>query len=58
MVTAEARENDKSSSRKSEWLTFLFVTMVVFPALTVAIVGGYGFVVWMLHLINGPPVAG
>ena len=34
-----------------------FVVLVVFlaPILAVAIVGGYGFAVWMSQLIMGPP---
>lgn len=58
MATEEANAGTRDSSRGSEWLTFLFVTMVFFPGLAIAIVGGYGFIVWILQLINGPPVAG
>jgi len=43
------------SSRKKEWLTFLTLTLVILPALAVAFVGTYGFVVWMSQLVNGPP---
>ena len=34
-----------------------FVLLVVFqaPILSVAIVGGYGFLVWMSQLVLGPP---
>ncbi len=34
-----------------------FVALVIFlgPILAVAIVGGYGFAVWMSQLILGPP---
>jgi nitrate reductase NapE len=34
---------------------FLFLTVVLAPVLAVATVGGYGFVVWMLQMIFGPP---
>ena len=34
---------------------FLFLTVVLAPVLTLAIVGGYGFAVWMLQIIAGPP---
>ena len=51
-------EPDARSKRLTEWSTFLFVTLIVLPGLTVAFVGGYGFIVWMLQLINGPPSAG
>ena len=44
-----------SSSRKGELLAFLFLTVVVAPVLSVVIVGGYGFLVWMYQLLAGPP---
>ena len=51
-------EQEDSSTRLAEWSTFLFVTLIVFPGLTVVSVGAYGFIVWMMQLINGPPVYG
>jgi periplasmic nitrate reductase NapE len=36
-------------------LVFLFLTVVLAPMLAVAIVGGYGFMVWMYQLFAGPP---
>ena len=46
---------DPASTRKAELRSFLFLTVVMAPLLSVMIVGGYGFVVWMYQLINGPP---
>ena len=34
---------------------FLFLVICLFPLLSVAIVGGYGFIVWMYQLVAGPP---
>ncbi len=45
----------QGSTRGQEWLTFLFLTIILLPGLTVAFVAAYGFVVWMLQLIYGPP---
>lgn len=45
----------QSASKSEEWRSFLFLTVVMAPALAVMIVGGYGFVIWMLQLVNGPP---
>lgn len=42
-------------SRRRELLVFLFLTVVLAPVLAVAIVGGYGFAVWMYQLVSGPP---
>lgn len=41
---------------RAEWLSFLVLTLIVLPALAVIFVGGYGFVIWMSQIINGPPV--
>ena len=41
--------------RRRELLVFLFLTVVLAPMLAVAIVGGYGFMVWMYQLFAGPP---
>ena len=42
-------------SRAQELSLFLLLTVVLAPVLAVAIVGGYGFLVWMYQLIAGPP---
>ena len=57
-MSTEIDEHEERSQRLTEWSTFLFVTLVVLPGLAVAFVGSYGFIVWVLQLINGPPVAG
>lgn len=50
-----AETQDKSNTKTRELGGFLFLTVVLAPALTVAIVGGYGFSIWMYQLIAGPP---
>ena len=47
----------ETTSKRREWGMFLFLTVVLAPVLAVAIVGGYGFLVWMYQLIAGPPSA-
>jgi nitrate reductase NapE len=42
-------------SRRRELFLFLFLTVLLAPVLAIAIVGGYGFLVWMYQLIAGPP---
>jgi len=44
-------------SRRSELTLFLFITVVLFPILSVMIVGGYGFAVWIYQMFTGPPTA-
>ena len=41
--------------KKEELRSFLFLTAVMVPVLSVIVVGGYGFLVWMYQLIGGPP---
>jgi len=41
--------------RRQELIVFILFTVFVAPALAVAIVGGYGFVIWMYQLLSGPP---
>ena len=45
----------QSATRKQELRSFLFLTVVTAPVLAVMVVGGYGFLVWMLQLFTGPP---
>ena len=43
--------------RNAELRSFLFLTIVMMPALSVIIGGGYGFLVWMYQILAGPPSA-
>ncbi len=42
-------------SRAQELRSFLFLSVVMAPVLAVIVVSGYGFLVWMLQLMAGPP---
>ena len=42
-------------TKAQELRSFLFLSVVMAPVLAVAIVGGYGFLVWMYQLFAGPP---
>jgi nitrate reductase NapE len=42
-------------SKAAELRVFIFLAVILAPVLSVAIVGGYGFLVWMSQLILGPP---
>ncbi|BEU05161.1 trimethylamine N-oxide reductase system protein TorE [Agarivorans sp. OAG1] len=46
---------EDSPSKMDEWKVFLFIAVVLFPILAVVTVGGYGFIVWMLQIMMGPP---
>lgn len=48
-------DDDPEQQKSREWAIFLFITVLLGPALAVAIVGGYGFIVWMYQIFAGPP---
>lgn len=41
--------------RRMEIFAFLFLTVVLMPALAVATVGGFGLAVWIYQIVAGPP---
>jgi nitrate reductase NapE len=45
------------SGKRQELRAFLFLAVVLAPVLAVAVVSGYGFLVWMFQLVAGPPGA-
>ena len=53
-----AKSAEHVVTRGEELRAFLMFTVILAPAAAVACVGGYGFVVWMLQLIYGPPTSG
>lgn len=45
---------DRHTPTKAEEIrAFLFITVVAAPILAIAIVGGYGFFIWMYQLFTG-----
>jgi nitrate reductase NapE len=52
-ATAASDPDAVPSTYQEELRTFLFLTVVTAPVLAVAIVGGYGFMVWMYQLFTG-----
>lgn len=48
-------QSPPATSRRQEWRTFLLLTVVLIPLLSVLIVAGYGFSVWFLQMLFGPP---
>ena len=55
---ADRAGSEHAVSRGEELRAFLMFTVVLAPLAAVVCVGGYGFIVWMLHLIYGPPTGG
>ena len=44
-----------ATTRTEEWRSVLFLAFVMAPIVAVAVVSGYGFLVWMFQLVAGPP---
>ena len=50
-------EQAQPHTRAQELRAFLTLSVLLAPVLAVALVSGYGFLVWMVQLIAGPPGA-
>jgi len=49
-------ENEEPLTSRAEELKAAFIVVgIIIPALTIFFIGSYGFVVWMMQLIFGPP---
>lgn len=47
--------SDREITQKDERLGFIILAVFLAPILSVVIVGGFGFAVWISQLIFGPP---
>lgn len=44
-----------TSGRRAEFLVFAIIVAFIWPVVAVGVVGGFGFLIWMVQLILGPP---
>ena len=51
MVTRD----DETAQKGKELRLFLFLIVCLFPLLSIALVGGYGFFIWFMQMLIGPP---
>ncbi|MEH6590416.1 MAG: periplasmic nitrate reductase, NapE protein [Halioglobus sp.] len=49
---------EELSEKTIERRTFIFLAVFLAPVMAVAIVGSYGFAIWISQLIIGPPGTG
>ena len=54
-MVERANEVDRRGRRRAELLTFFILAFGIWPIVAVAVVGGYGFLVWMWQIVFGPP---
>lgn len=52
---AQMASGTQANSKGRETTAFLLLTVCLFPALTVAFIAIFGFVVWVSQMIGGPP---
>ena len=51
----DSRSSADPQRKKEEFRTWVFLSLIMAPILSVVIVSGYGFLVWMYQLFVGPP---
>lgn len=44
-----------ATTKKQEFLMFLILAVLIWPVITMAFIGAYGFIVWFTQMIFGPP---
>lgn len=45
----------RRGDRKTELTVFAVLAVLIWPFIAVAVVAGYGFLVWMYYMFTGPP---
>jgi nitrate reductase NapE len=41
--------------RRAEIFAFFVLAVFIWPIIAVGVVGSYGFIIWMLQIVYGPP---
>ncbi len=54
-TSTDPRPPVDQGTRRREIAMFLLLAVFIWPVLSIAVVGGYGFIVWMSQMILGPP---
>jgi nitrate reductase NapE len=54
-MNASDSDEDHVLTRRGERRVFLFIAVFLFPALSIALVGGYGLLIWLYQILAGPP---
>ena len=55
---SEHEKKPAQYTKSEELRSFLFLTVVMAPAVTVIFIASFGFVIWMYQIIAGPPTGG
>ncbi len=55
MTTTPDTPDSSPSQKRDETRLFIFLIIFLFPLLSIALVSGYGFIVWISQMFFGPP---
>lgn len=55
LFRAMIEKTTTDKGRRRELFGFLFLTVLLAPAVAVAVVAGYGMLIWTYQLFQGPP---
>lgn len=55
MTTTPDTPDSSPSQKRDETRLFIFLIVFLFPLLSIALVSGYGFIVWISQMLFGPP---
>lgn len=55
MTTNPDTPDSSPSQKRDETRLFIFLIVFLFPLLSIALVSGYGFIVWISQMFFGPP---
>lgn len=50
-----APQKTEPQGKREETRLYIFLIVFLFPMLSVVLVSGYGFAVWIIQMIFGPP---
>lgn len=50
-----AESRSVESLRRREWFLFLLLAVLIWPFIAVGVVSGWGLLVWIYHVLTGPP---
>ncbi|TMM46437.1 trimethylamine N-oxide reductase system protein TorE [Colwellia ponticola] len=53
MTTKQLHKTTESQSKLKEFKALGFIIVVLFPALCVAAIGGYGLIIWLIQAMGG-----
>ena len=53
MTTKQVNKTTENDSKFKEFKALGFIIVVLFPALCVAAIGGYGLIIWLIQAMGG-----